>query len=114
MPSRDLVGLRIHNAENLQDKVGGISLGLQEQHKPDVVWCVLVKVIQSNARIVLNDRLKVHLEHVRMPNGNGGVKTKGLSLYLMSAIKKNIVRLKMVVNCFAYGLIIAMVKLMYN
>jgi len=90
--------------------VGGISWGRQDQLKHYVVWCVFV--IQSNARIVLSDRLEVHLEHVRMPNGNGGVKTKGLSLYLMSAIKKNIVRVKVVVNCFAYELIIAMVKLM--
>jgi hypothetical protein len=28
-------------------------------------------VIQTNARFLLTDRLKVHLDHVRMPAGNG-------------------------------------------
>ena len=47
--------------------------------KPDVVWAVLGKVIQSNARFGLSDRLEVHLDHVRMPVGNGkkAEKTKG-------------------------------------
>ena len=53
----------------------GISLRRRDQLKPDVVWSVLGKVIQSNARFALTDRLEVHLEHVRMPvgKGNGGV-----------------------------------------
>ena len=87
----DLVGLRIRNTENLQDKVVGISFRRRDQLQPDVVWGVLGKVIQSNARFGLVDRLEVHLDHVRMPAGNGGVKTKGRSLDVMSAIKKSIV-----------------------
>jgi len=47
---------------------------------PEVVWSVLGKVIQSNARFALTDRLEVHLDYVKMPVGNGGVKTKGRSL----------------------------------
>jgi len=39
----------------------------------------------------LSDRLKVHLDHVRMPVGNGGVKTKERSLDVLSAIKRSIV-----------------------
>jgi len=86
----DEVGLRIRNTENVQDKVVGISLRRRGQLKPDVVWAVLGKVIQSIARFGLSDRLEVHLDHVRLPvgNGNGGVKTKGRSLDVMSAIKR--------------------------
>ena len=58
VPDRDLVGLRIRNTENVQDKVAGISLRRRDQLKPDVVWAVLGKVIQSNARFGLSDRLK--------------------------------------------------------
>ena len=90
MHDRDLVGLTIRNTENVQDKVFGISLRRRGQLKPDVVWGVLGKVIQSNARFGLADRLEVHLDHVRMPAGNGRTaeKTKGRSLDLMSAIAR--------------------------
>ena len=47
---RDLVGQRIRNTQNVQDKVVGISLRHRDQLEPDVVWGVLGKVIQSNAR----------------------------------------------------------------
>ena len=50
---RDLVGLRIRNTENVQDKVVAISLRRRNQLKPDMVWGVLGKVIQSNARFGL-------------------------------------------------------------
>ena len=60
LPDRDLVGLRIRNTENVQDKVVGISLRRRDQFKPEVVWDVLGKIIQSNARFVLSDRLEVH------------------------------------------------------
>jgi len=90
VPDRDLVGLRIRNTENVQDKVVGISLRRRDQLKADVVWSVLGKVIQTNARFPLTDRLEVHLDHVRMPAGNGknADKTKGLSLDLLSTIKE--------------------------
>lgn len=78
VPGRVSVGFRIRNTENVQDKVVGISLRRRDQFKPDVVWDVLRKVIQSNVRFVLTDRFEVHLDHVKMPVGNGigGVKTK--------------------------------------
>ena len=78
--------------ENVQDKVVGFSLRLCDQLKPDVFWGLLGKVIQSNARFGLADRLEVHLEHVTMPAGNGKTseKTKGRSLDVMSEIKKSI------------------------
>jgi len=94
VPDRDLVGLRIRNTENVPDKVVGISLRSRDQLKADVVWSVLGKVIQSNARFALTDRLEVHPDHVRMPAGNGREKTKVRSLDLPSAIKKSIVVVK--------------------
>jgi len=39
--------------------------------KPYLILAVLSKVIQSNARFGLTDRLEVHLDHVRIPVGNG-------------------------------------------
>jgi len=79
VPDRDLVRLRIRNTENVQDKLVGISFLRRDQFKGDVVWSVLGKVIHSNASFALTDRLEVHLDHVRMPAGNGKLaeKTKG-------------------------------------
>jgi len=79
----------------------GISFRRRDQLKPDVVWSILGKVVQSNARFGLSDRLEVHLDHVRMPAGNGRMaeKTKGRSLYVMSAIKKSIVVVKAAFFC---------------
>ena len=106
---RDLVGLRIRNTENVQDKVVGISIRCLDQLKPDVVWSDLGKVVQSNARFVLGDRLEVHLDHVRMPVGNGCEKTKGRSLNVKSAIEKSFV-VKTAFLCLAHALIIAIAK----
>ena len=68
----------------------------RDQLKREVVWGGLGKVVQSNARFGLCDRLEVHLDHVRMPVGNGKTaeKTKGRSLDVLSAIKNSIVKLK--------------------
>ena len=114
MDNRDFVGLRIRNTENLQDKLVGISFRRCDQLKLDVVWGVLGKVIQSNARFGFADRLEVHLDHVRMPAGNGKAaeKTKGRSLDVMSAIKKSIVTVKAAINCLAYALVIAIARVM--
>jgi len=38
MADGDLVGLRIRNTENVQDKVVSISFGRRDQLKPDLVW----------------------------------------------------------------------------
>ena len=78
---RDLEGLRIRNTKNVQDKLAGISFQRRDRLKPDVLWGVLGKAVQSNARFGLSDRLEVHLDHVGMPVGNGKTaeKTKGRS-----------------------------------
>ena len=112
MADRDLVGLRIRNTVNVQDKVVGISFRRRDQLKPDLIWAVLSKVIQSNARFGLTDRLEVHLDHVRIPVGNGKLaeKTKGRSLDVLSAIKKSIVAVKTAFLCSAHALIIAMAQ----
>jgi hypothetical protein len=41
---RDLVGLRIRNTENVQDKAVGISFRRRNQLKPDVDWGVVGEV----------------------------------------------------------------------
>jgi hypothetical protein len=76
VPHRDMVGFTIGNTENVKDKVVGVSLRRRDQLNPDLVWDVLGKVIQSNARVGLSDRLEIRLDHVRMPTGNRRPKTK--------------------------------------
>jgi hypothetical protein len=78
--------------------------------KPDVVWDVLGKVIQSNARFGLSDRLEVRLDHVMMPAGNGREKTKGRSLDVLSAVKRSIVVVKAAFLCLAHAIIIAIAR----
>jgi hypothetical protein len=106
-----MVGQSICNTENLQDKAIGINLRRRDQLKPDVVWSVLGKVVQSNARFALTDRLEVHLDHDRMPAGNGREKTKGRSIDVLSAVKKSIVVVKAAVLCLAHALGIAIAQL---
>jgi len=98
VPGRDLVGLRIRNTENVENKVVGISLRRRDLLKPDVVWAVLGKVIQSDARFGQGDRLELHLDHVRMPVVNVGDRTKARSLNVISVIKKIIVKIKAALN----------------
>jgi len=59
----------------------------------------------------LNDRLEVHLDHVRMPPGNGKIveKTKWRLLNIFSVIKKSMV--KAVLFCLPHVLVIALARL---
>jgi hypothetical protein len=77
-----------------------------------MVWDVLGKVVQSNSRFALCDRLEVHLDNIRMPNFNGkpAEKTKGRPLNVVSAIKRSIVVVKAAFLCLAHALIIAMAR----
>jgi len=95
------VGLRICITEKEEEKVVRISLRRRDHLKTDVVWGVLAKVIQSNDRFCLTDRLKVHVDYVRVLAGNGRVKTKGRSFDDMSAIERSIVKVKAAINCLA-------------
>ena len=54
---RVLVGMRIRNTENVQDKVVGISFRRRDHFKLYLVWNILSKDIQINARFGLTDRL---------------------------------------------------------
>jgi len=69
--------------------VFGISLRRRDHLKPDVVWGVLGKAIQSSACVCLRHRLEVDLDHVRMLVGNGkrAEKTKGCSVDVMCPLK---------------------------
>jgi hypothetical protein len=77
-----------------------------------VVWSVLGKVIQSNARFALSDRLEDHMDHVRMPVGNGKTaeKTKWRTLSVLSAIKRSIIVVKAAFLYLAHTLVIAMAR----
>ena len=87
----------------------GITFRRRDQMKPDLIWAVLPKVIQSNARLVLNDHLEVHLDHVRIPvsNGKSAEKTKGRTLDVLSSINRSFVAVKAAFLCLAHILIIA-------
>jgi hypothetical protein len=74
------------------------------------MWSVLGKVIQRNARFALTVRLHVYSDHVRIPVDNGGVKMKGRSLSVLSALKRSIVTVKEALFCLAHTLISAMAK----
>jgi len=71
VPGIDIVGLRIRNIQNVENKLVGIRLRPRDQLKHDVVWSVIGKVIESNAGFGLSDRLEVHLYHVKMAALNG-------------------------------------------
>jgi len=94
----------------VEDKVDGNSLRHRDQLKFDAVWAVLRNVILSNARFGLSDRLEVHLDHVKITDGKGGVRTKGRSIDMLSSIKKCIVTVKEAPSCFDYAHTIAMTR----
>ena len=63
----DMVGVTIHNEVNLLDKAIGISFRRKDQLSEEVIWSVIRKVAQSNARYNAMDRLIVVVNSVRMP-----------------------------------------------
>jgi hypothetical protein len=71
VPDRDLVDLRIHNIENVKDKAFAIIC--DPRTSINLVRCGTFwrKVIQSNAKFGLTDRLEAYLDNVRLPAGNG-------------------------------------------
>ena len=56
-----------------------------------MVWGVLGKAFQGNARFRLTERIEVHFYHVRMPTGSGREKMKARSLDVLSAIYRSII-----------------------
>jgi hypothetical protein len=77
-----------------------------------MVWDVLGKVVQSNARFTLCDRLEVHLDIVKMHASNGKMaeKAKGRPLNVLSAIKRRFTVEKAAFLCMSHALIIAMAR----
>jgi hypothetical protein len=78
----DMVGISIHNANNQQERLVGISFRRRDLISREVLWSVFEKVTQSNARYQAYDTLTFHAHSVRMPAGSGkrAEKPKGRSL----------------------------------
>jgi hypothetical protein len=113
VPDGDFVGLTIRNTENAVDKAVWLSFRRCDHLRADVIMELLGKVIQSNARFGLSDRLEIHCDYVTLPSGNGkrALKTKGQTLNKLSHNKKSIVRVKSEVNSLAHALVFAMAQL---
>jgi hypothetical protein len=47
LPGRDLVGLRIRNTENTEDKVVGICLRRRDKFKPGAIWDILRRLFRA-------------------------------------------------------------------
>jgi hypothetical protein len=107
----DMVGITIHNDVNEQDEPLWFSFRRKDQVSGEVIWNVLGKVAQSNARFGATDRLIVTVHSVKMPVGFGRIKTKGRQLSVTTHLKKIIIEVKAEQNCLAHALIIAIAKL---
>jgi len=103
----DMVGLKIRNEVNVQDKPIGFSFRRKDQIFENVIWPVFEKDVQSNARFNALDRLVVVVHWVAMPVGFGGVKTKGRQLAALAHLKTSIIEVMTEENCLALALIIA-------
>jgi hypothetical protein len=91
----DMVGLTIRNEVNGQDKPIGFRFRRKHQVSGEVIWNVLGRVTQSNARFGATDRLIVTVHSVKMPVGFGsGIKNKGRQLSVMAHIKKSIIEVR--------------------
>jgi len=107
----DMVGITITNEVNVSDKAIGISFRRKDQITSEVIWSVLGKVGQSNARFNALDKLIMTVHAVKMPVGNGkGNTAKGRSLETMVRLKQSIVQVKAESNCLAHALVIAKAK----
>jgi len=107
----DMVGITISNEVNVADKAIGISFRRKDQITPDVIWSVLGKVAQSNARFNALDKLVMTVHSVKMPIGHGRIATKGRPLENMVHLKRSIVEVKAEENCLAHARIISIAKL---
>jgi len=90
----DMVGITITNEVNVSDRAIGISFRRKDQITPEVIWSVLGKVAQSNARFNALDKLMMTIHSVKMPVGNGkkAIVAKGRPLETMVHLKRSIVR----------------------
>jgi hypothetical protein len=107
----DMVGITIRNEVNGHDKPVGFSFRRKDQVSGELIWNVLGRVTQSNARFGAMDRLIVTVNSVKMPVGfGGGIKTKGRQLSVMAHLKRSIIEVKAEQNCLAHALVIAIAR----
>jgi len=107
----DMVGITITNEDNVSDKAIGISFRRKDQITSEVIWSVLGKVAQSNARFNALDKLIMTVHSVKMPIGHGRFAAKGRQLETVVRLKRGIVEVKAEKNCLAHALIISIAKL---
>jgi hypothetical protein len=108
----DMVGITINNQENVQDKAIKFSFRRKDQIIANLIWSVLRKVAQSNARFNALDKLVLTIHYVKMPVGKSkGIPTKGRPLATMVRLKKDIVKVKAEENYLTHALIIAIARL---
>jgi hypothetical protein len=99
----DVAGTAIHNEENQNDKLMGISFRRKDQISGDVIWSVLKKVVHSNSSVNALNKLVIVVHSVRMPIGFGGdgTKSKDRPPAVMVHLKRSIVEVKAENNCLA-------------
>jgi hypothetical protein len=91
----DKVVLVIHD-ENTghKDKPIGFSFRCKDQLSHEVIWRPFEKVVQFNSRFNALGPLSTTVHYIKMPVGNGGVKTKGRRLNQLAHDKTSIVTVK--------------------
>jgi hypothetical protein len=72
---------------NEQDKPVGFSFRRKDQVSRDVIWNVLGRVAQSNARFGAMDSLIMTVHAVKMPVGFGRIRTQGRQFSVMVILK---------------------------
>jgi len=100
----DMVGIKIRNQVNQNDKPIGIIFRWKDQLSADVIWSVFEK---SPSRIL--DKLVVTVHSVRMPVGfrKSAIESRGRPLSVMSRLKTSIVEVKAEENCLDHALVIS-------
>jgi hypothetical protein len=73
-----MVGITISNEVNVQDKAIGISFRKKVQITGDVIWSVIEKVAQSNAKFNALDKSVLTVRSVKMSIHHGRNATKGI------------------------------------
>jgi hypothetical protein len=106
-----MIGVSIHNADNLQDRPLGLSFRRRDQNSREVLWSVFEKVTQSNADFEALDTLTFHVYSVRMPVGFGRTQTpRGRSLLAMAHIKRSVVQIRAERDGLAHALVVAIAR----
>ena len=106
-----MFGITISNEVNIADKAIGISFRRKDQITSEVIWSVLGKVAQSNARLNALDKLIMTVHSVKMPIGHGRIATMATPLETIVHLKRSIVEVKTEENFLAHALLISIAKL---